>query len=99
MRRGETLTEWADRVDARNGRLAAAPHFVYRAFDEFGLLLATCAFIGWIITALALWIALSADESKSGEIRQLRARAEHLEAQRDEARGQVHPSGRVGSGS
>lgn len=32
-------SQWRDRVDARNERHEAAPHFVYRAFDSYGHLL------------------------------------------------------------
>lgn len=39
MRRGETIAEWIARTDAQLARRKAAEHFVYRAFDEHGLLL------------------------------------------------------------
>lgn len=39
MRRGESLHEWLDRLDAKEARLQVTKHVVYRAFDEHGLLL------------------------------------------------------------
>lgn len=39
MRAHETIAEWSARVAERNARTDAKPHFVYRAFDEYGLLL------------------------------------------------------------
>lgn len=39
MKRGESLAEWMARTDARYERLAATEHYVYRAWDESGLLL------------------------------------------------------------
>lgn len=39
MRDSETFAEWSARLDARSARIDAAPHFVYRAFDSYGLLL------------------------------------------------------------
>lgn len=38
-RRYLDLEPWRERVDARNERHEAAPHFVYRAFDSYGHLL------------------------------------------------------------
>lgn len=32
-------SEWRARVAEKNARIARSPHFVYRAFDEFGILL------------------------------------------------------------
>lgn len=37
--RRETMEEWAARLDAQYERLASSPHSVYRAYDEFGVLL------------------------------------------------------------
>lgn len=39
MKRGESLAEWLARVEANNERLNASEHYVYRAWDESGLLL------------------------------------------------------------
>lgn len=39
QRRWETVEEWVERIDARRARLVARPHYVYRAFDDAGLLL------------------------------------------------------------
>ncbi|WP_148046210.1 GIY-YIG nuclease family protein [Nocardioides marmoriginsengisoli] len=38
-RRREPLAERNARLEAQHARLAVAPHYVYRAFDEFGVLL------------------------------------------------------------
>lgn len=37
--RRETIDQYIERVDARNRSIEAAPHYVYRAFDSYGLLL------------------------------------------------------------
>lgn len=39
MRRDETHAEWLARTDAREARISAAQHYVYRTFDSYGLLL------------------------------------------------------------
>lgn len=39
MKRGESFEDWIARCDAREARLQSSGHVVYRAFDEFGLLL------------------------------------------------------------
>lgn len=37
--RNESIRQWSDRIEARNERHEVTPHFVYRAFDSYGLLL------------------------------------------------------------